>query len=65
MQYYLINKELAERLGLTQFRHGCNSGFVVTSGDLVTYGISEAIADGAQPLTEEEAKHYIKNINKR
>ena len=58
MQYYLINKELAERLGLTQFRHGCNSGFVVTSGDLVTYGISEAIA-------EEEAKHYIKNINKR
>lgn len=65
MQYYLIKKELAERLGLTQFRHGCNSGFVVTSGDLVTYGISKAIAHGAQPLTEEEAKHYIKNINKR
>ncbi|SDZ94959.1 hypothetical protein SAMN05216455_10235 [Segatella bryantii] len=65
MQYYLIPAELAECLGLTSFRRGNTNGYVVTSGDLAPYGISEALADGAQPLTEDEAKEYIKNINKR
>ena len=65
MQYYLIPAALAERLGITSFRRGNASGYVVTSGDLVPYGISEAVAGGAQLLTEEEAKKYIRNINKR
>lgn len=65
MQYYLIPAELAERLGLTSFRRGNSNGYVVTSGDLSPYGISKAVAEGAQPLTEDEAKEYIKNISKR
>lgn len=65
MQYYLIPAALAESLGLTSYRHGNANGYVVTSGDLTPYGISEAVADGAQPLTEKEAKEYIKNIDMR
>ena len=59
MQYYLISEEQAERLGLTAFRRGNAEGYVVTSGDLAPYGIREAVADGAQPLTEDQAKKII------
>ncbi len=59
--YYIISSEDAHAIGVASFRRGnLHDGYVVTVGDLVT--ASQEIKDRARPVSEQEAKEFIKKL---
>lgn len=62
MKYYIIPKQIAELLNLTEIRKGGENGYVVTVGDLAAYGVGKAIENGAREVSESEAEEFIKNL---
>jgi hypothetical protein len=54
-RYFLISAGLCDSLGLVQYRKRTADGsFVVSSYDLLAYGIEKAIEEGAKPITKEQ-----------
>lgn len=62
MKYYIVPKQIAELLNLTEIRKGGENGYVVTVGDLAAYGVVKAIENGAREVSESEAEEFIKNL---
>jgi len=61
MDYYLITAESAHALNVAKYRKGSKkTGYIVTSGDLVT--ADDSIRKEAKPVSEKEAMEIIKNI---
>lgn len=59
---YAVPAAIAERLKLTAYRRKDGNGFYLLSRfDLQGYGISNALADGAEELTTEEARVRFAN----
>lgn len=51
MNYYLVPKEIAEELGLTDIRKSSpGNKYLLSESDLVSYGIDRAIDEGAIEL---------------
>jgi hypothetical protein len=62
--YFIIPKEIADELGISEYRYGNGAdGYLVNAGDLAVYGIENAIQRGAREITAEEAKVFA-NKNK-
>lgn len=61
MKYYIIPPSLAATLHISGYRHGNESaGYLCNIGDLAAYGPERAVAEGAQEITLQEAKQFVK-----
>lgn len=64
MKYFIIPREIADELGISQYRYGNGTdGYLVNTGDLAVYGVERAIQNGARVITAKEAKVFV-NKNK-
>lgn len=64
MKYFIIPREIADELGISQYRYGNGAeGYLVNTGDLAVYGVERAIQNGAREITAREAKVFV-NKNK-
>ena len=64
VRYFVISRGMADSLGLTPYRIGNGKqGYLVNVGDLVAYGVENALMDGAREVTEEEADEFVKSIS--
>lgn len=63
-KYFIIPKEIADELGISEYRYGNGSdGYLVNTGDLAVYGVERAIHNGAREITATEATEFA-NHNK-
>lgn len=63
-KYFIIPKEIADELGISEYRFGNGSdGYLVNAGDLAVYGVERAVENGAREITATEATEFA-NINK-
>lgn len=63
-KYFIIPKEIADELGISEYRYGNGSdGYLVNTGDLAVYGVERAIQNGAREITAIEATEFA-NHNK-
>lgn len=59
MKYFIIPKEMADELGIRQYRHGNGAdGYLVNIGDLAVCGVEKAIEHGAREITANEARVF-------
>jgi len=64
MKYFIIPREIADELGISQYRYGNGAdGYLVNTCDLAVYGVERAIQNGAREITAREAKVFV-NKNK-
>ena len=57
--YYIIPAAIAKKLAIAEYRYGNETdGYLVNCGDLVGYGIEQAIREGARVLTAAEAVKF-------
>ena len=63
-KYFIIPKEIADELGISEYRYGNGSdGYLVNTGDLAVYGVERAIQNGVREITATEATEFA-NHNK-
>lgn len=63
-KYFIIPKEIADELAISEYRYGNGSdGYLVNTGDLAVYGVERAIQNGAREITATEATEFA-NHNK-
>lgn len=64
MKYFIIPREIADELGISQYRYGNGAdGYLVNTSDLAVYGVERAIQNGARVITAKEATVFA-NKNK-
>lgn len=63
MDYYIIQNNLAERLGVKDTRRGnAHVGYLVNSGDFAGIGLQNAVKLGARRVNKKEAKQFIDKL---
>lgn len=61
-KYFIIPKEIADELGISEYRFGNGSdGYLVNAGDLAVYGVERAVENGAREITATEATEFANN----
>ena len=63
MDYYIIQNNLAERLGVKDtIRGNTHVGYLVNSGDFAGIGLQNAVKLGARRVNKKEAKQFIDKL---
>lgn len=63
IQYYIISAADAKRLGVAEYRQGnAEQGYLVHSGDFIC--ATDDFLERAQPVSESEAREFIKTLKK-
>lgn len=66
MRYFVITKELADKIKCTSYRYGDDKGYLVNSTDIALYGIDKAVDDGdATFVTAKGANEFLSGLRER